>query len=199
MIISRLACLTAALAILSACGETPTAPGSLDPQFDRVNSQKSAKSERARMVRLDTHHSQVAADPIDVVCPAGDFPFKSIGEGSGRPIGKFTVVVLSCLNFPTRTYSKVETTFTTKGGDELRFEMDPLNPAQIVVFQPPTGPIEVTSAQHIVGGTGRFEGATGYVTGHLVGTLPITSASVTTTGEVSRPGKSGKSKKSKKS
>jgi hypothetical protein len=93
-------------------------------------------------------------------------------RGDGTPLGSFTAVYPHLVNFDTATFSGVAV-FTTADGHRLV--------VQLGGSASPTSPTTyaVTYAGPILGGTGRFEGASGVLTGP--GTVDLANLTVAAT------------------
>lgn len=175
-------CLAATLAILSACSETPTtpllAPGSLIASADRT----------VKLVPFKASQTQTPGDPSGIACPAGETPGLATAEGTGTHLGNFTSVVITCVNGPAGVWSRVDGTFTAANGDQLEIEMDAVNFARVIFFDPSTGDFISAGGLNVVGGTGRFDGATGSMTFRSTGNVFLPGALTTLVGEISSPG-----------
>ena len=176
--------LAAGIAVLAACGETPTTPRLLD------SSLVTSADRTVKMVPFTSTNSNAPVDNSAVVCPAGTaIKLRNLIAGTGNHLGQFTGEVIGCLA-PTGVYSSLSNNFVAANGDELWTEMDPSNPARIIVFTPVPGTLLVTvGGFNIVGGTGRFDGASGSLTFQSDALFGVPGSAVTTImGEISSPG-----------
>ena len=178
-------CSTAVLAVtlvaISACGDNPTGPDGVTPQFSRTSS-------NSAMVPFKAVWFQMPTDvPGDLVCPEGEVPGRAVADGRATHLGRYSGSVLTCFN-PLGIWSKTDVTFSAKRDDDgLRMEMDDLNPFRVVAFDPATLAFEAAGGIVIVGGTGRFEGAVGYVNARSTGIAGVPGATLEYEGEVSAP------------
>ena len=149
--------LTAAALLISACMESPTQPAEA-PSFGIASGQD-----------LPFHSSWVSqpGDPGAVECAEGQFPGRSLLEGKATHMGKITGDAWACVAYtgPLSLQSlSAGVLLTAANGDEVRLEMDPGDPQLWEVAFTEAG-VVITSAGGflVVGGTGRFDGATGRV------------------------------------
>ncbi len=177
----RLLALLTTLVLVPGCADSPTQPGVGDLPL------MGTADRTVKMVPFKGTQTQLPADPTGIVCPAGEAAAKATAGGEATHLGQFTVVIFQCVHPVFGVWSKIDGTFTAANGDELEMEMDPLNPGRIVVFDPATG-FESTGGLVIIGGTGRFAGATGYVTFRSFVDFAVLGAFTTLDGEISSPG-----------
>jgi len=177
----RLLALVTTLVLVSACADSPTQPEVTDLAL------MGTADRTVKMVPFKGSQTQLPADPTGIVCPGGEVAAKATAEGTATHLGQFTVVIFQCVEPVFGIWSKIDGTFTAANGDQLEMEMDPLNPGRIVVFDPASG-FESTGGLEIVGGTGRFEGATGYVTFRSFVDFAVPGAFTTLDGEISSSG-----------
>ena len=184
MFVRRLIGLGAALAVFAACADTPT-------QVDLLDSSLIGTADRTvKMVPFHSTNTNAPTDASGVVCLESEASLRNLITGNATHLGKFTGEVSGCVGRVTGTYSSISNTFVAANGDELWTDMDPSNPGQIIVFQPFLGGSIVTvGGLNIVGGTGRFEGASGNLTFRTDAIFGVVGSAVTAmTGQISSPG-----------
>ena len=183
MLNSRFLGLAAALAVFSACADGPLESDPLDTRLVAVTD---------RTVKMVPFEATVVLRPTDdlgVVCPVGEGAFQQLIEGRGSHLGKLTGEFRGCAGFFSGTFSIFSFTFIAANGDEVRTQMDPSFPGQFIVFGGPGNPAVIVGGLNIVGGTGRFEGATGHLTTRTEGIFGDPGNNVTIgTGSISSPG-----------
>ncbi len=79
------------------------------------------------------------------------------GEGNEPTVGNFTTTISFCVNPNDFTYGNSEASFIDDNGDELFLDVS----GQVVPSTQPGYDLEFKDPFTIIGGTGRFEGATG--------------------------------------
>lgn len=91
-------------------------------------------------------------------CPTGPTNAAGLGTGEGHAthLGRFTETESSCLDFATFALTLGEFTMTAANGDELWGEFE-----ASASFDPPPPNANLSCTWELVGGTGRFVGATG--------------------------------------
>lgn len=85
--------------------------------------------------------------------------FLNVQEGSGSEptVGDFTTTIAFCVNPNTFEYGNSEASFVAENGDELFLDVS----GQVVPTTEPGYDLEFKDPFTIIGGTGRFEGASG--------------------------------------
>lgn len=116
-------------------------------------------------------------DPSRTNCPPGRLPLAGEGLGEATHVGEFAMSAEYCVDSVTGAYSGTVTIFAANG-DKVYTEF--------VGYS--TSPTEYVQTETIVGGTGRFENATGSIVAH--GTRGPDSFTSTFEGEVSSVGSS---------
>jgi hypothetical protein len=103
--------------------------------------------------------------------PCEGVPITDTATGTGSHLGRFTATYPHCVNFAANTFSGTAT-FTAANGDLLLVLLGGSadDPACTTVC-------EVSFTGTIVGGTGRFEGAEGTLTG--TGTVNLIASTIT--------------------
>lgn len=79
------------------------------------------------------------------------------GSGSEPTVGSFTTTMAFCFNTDTFEYGNTEASFVAADGDELFLDVS----GQVVPTTEPGYDLEFKDPFTIIGGTGRFEGASG--------------------------------------
>lgn len=93
-------------------------------------------------------------------CPAPATFFNTqVGAGEGTHIGGFTTTITFCVDVETFQYVEGKGSFVTELGDEIYFEGE----GQILPSDEPGYDLEFFDHFTITGGTGRFEGAKGFM------------------------------------
>ncbi|MGB7972683.1 MAG: hypothetical protein WCF31_12035 [Candidatus Deferrimicrobiaceae bacterium] len=112
----------------------------------------------ADMVSHPTHGMWTGTDYLVGPCPdtSEAFLFVNIGQGVMTHIGKSKFVSVSCASFdsPTSLEGSGWMIVTASNGDTIHVSIEFSNDLSVT-------PIQWTEHELIVGGTGRFEGATG--------------------------------------
>lgn len=116
-------------------------------------------------------------DPSRTDCPLGLLPLAGEGLGEATHVGEFAMTAEYCVDPATGAYSGT-VTIVASSGDEVYTEFNGLS----------TSPTEYVQTETIVGGTDRFENATGSIVAH--GTRGPDSFTSTFEGEVSSVGSS---------
>ncbi len=121
-------------------------------------------SATVKMVPFHAKNTGAAVDASAVSCPQGAIAAKNLVSGTGTHLGNFTGENTSCFAFDTPLtahFVSGETTLIAANGDQL---WQTLVNGQIVIELGPGGSatLTITAAWDIIGGTGRFDGATGY-------------------------------------
>lgn len=183
MLNSRFLGLAAALAVFSACADGPLESDPLDTRLFAVTDRT------VKMVPFKASHRNTPADVGQFVCPAGELAGVVTVNGKGTHLGNYTGGNTSCVHLVTGTFSSIDATFIAANGDELRAEMDPLNPGQIIVFDLTTLELVIVGGLNVTGGTGRFDGATGKIAFRSDALIGVPgSAVLTLDGMISSPG-----------
>jgi len=108
-----------------------------------------------------------AQDPSDVVCPTGSFAGKFSLSGHATELGDVAGDGSGCTAFTSPTafvFLAANNTIVAANGDELWLTLVS-GGGSVVGFDPTRGPkLAWTAEKDIIGGTGRFAGATGRVT-----------------------------------
>ena len=101
---------------------------------------------------------------VDEPCDNPDFPFFNwqVGEGKGTHLGKFSVTIGFCENPETGQYDFGYGVMTAANGDELYIQIPAEGEVgQVYFIEDPYYEFEFQDPFDIIGGTGRFQGATG--------------------------------------
>lgn len=100
----------------------------------------------------------VSLTPDSITCEA-PMNFRNVQEGSGMEatLGNFTTTMSFCVNPATLEYGNTEASLVTENGDELFLE----GGGQVVPTTREGYDLEFKDPFTIIGGTGRFEGASG--------------------------------------
>jgi hypothetical protein len=168
MTVTRLLGALVALSIVSACADTATQPQLLDSSLDGAADQNGMVPFRATGTYVE------GLDPFDPECQT--IETRGTQSGQGLHLGKFTGEAASCLEFTgfnpdiggfTFEALSADFFYVAANGDEVRLVMDPDNPSLFTFI---AGVFTGIGGYDIVGGTGRFEGATGYVTSTFIDT-----------------------------
>jgi hypothetical protein len=106
--------------------------------------------------------------------PCAGVPLTDTLTGTGSHLGRFTATYPHCVNFATGTFSGTAT-FTAANGDLLFVLLG--GSADDLACTTTTGICPVSFTGTISGGTGRFEGAGGTLTG--TGTVDLNASTVT--------------------
>jgi hypothetical protein len=103
--------------------------------------------------------------------PCEGVPITDTATGTGSHLGRFTATYPHCVNFAANTFSGTAT-FTAANGDLLFVLLGGSadDPACMTIC-------DVSFTGTILGGTGRFEGAEGTLTG--TGTVDLTASTIT--------------------
>lgn len=145
-----------AATLLLGCTSEPTGFPLDDPSF----------SVHEQTVPFKAVINAVAQDPTGVVCPVGSFPASVSLTGRASHLGKLTGDGSGCTAFTgpgTFTFLASTNRLVAANGDELWLTL--VSGGGAIVGVGPNGPqLEWTAEKDIVGGTGRFAGATGRVT-----------------------------------
>lgn len=168
------------VAVLVSCGDTPTQPEPLGSFLVL------APAHTLKMVPFKARHAQTPGDASGISCPSGEVAGFATGEGKGTHLGRYAAEVSTCVHPLLGLWSRVDGKFTAANGDELHFEMDPQAPARIVLWAPPRA--EAEGGLNVVGGTGRFAGATGHMMFRSMFTIGVPGAEVAITGQIASPG-----------
>ena len=192
MFVKRLLGFGVALAVFSACGDSPLESDPLDTRLF------TAADRTVKMVPWKGIGIPSVLDPDETAAlDCGTAPIKGWSHESGkaRHLGQYTGSSSACIVFTGPPVDGVLTLLTTASdlvyiaanGDEVWMAMDPSNPVVWLISPWPgdaaTQTTTLSGGYNIIGGTGRFAGATGYVTGIDPG-----DGSWTTEGTISSPG-----------
>ncbi|MEQ8330920.1 MAG: hypothetical protein RH859_10725 [Longimicrobiales bacterium] len=146
--------------LMAGCTEFPTEPAEQVLAFGH-------KSSHAQPFR--GRHVSQTADASGVACDAGQLAGRSIiVRGNATHLGRYSGDASACI-VPTGPLSLVSATarmtLIAANGDEVWLQMDPADPQMWEVTFPEPGVVAVTSEGgfDVVGGTGRFDDATGHV------------------------------------
>ena len=94
-------------------------------------------------------------------CDQGFTPTGNLAHGTATHLGRFTSIHRQCVNFQTLEFRDGTVTYYAANGDQLHATFDgflsPTSEAGVLSFDNPA---------HVVGGTGRFEGAEGLFRAH---------------------------------
>ena len=103
-----------------------------------------------------TDLASIGPDSITCAAPRN---FLNVQEGSGSEatVGNFTTTITFCVDPATLEYGDSEASFVAENGDELFLDVS----GQVVPSTEPGYDLEFKDPFTIIGGTGRFEGATG--------------------------------------
>jgi hypothetical protein len=141
-----------------------------------------APAPAAVTVPITFHYAGTFAVTPGDPSPCAGVPLTDTLTGTGSHLGQFTATYPHCVNFAANTFAGTAT-FTAPNGDLLVVLLggsadDPACPA--------AGICAVTFTGAINGGTGRFEGAGGTLTG--TGTVDLNASTVTAalTGTINR-------------
>lgn len=117
-----------------------------EPEFETLTFEATFFTDRASL------------GPDSVTC-ASPYGFLNVQEGSGTEttIGNFTTTITFCVNPATFEYVNSESSFVDDNGDELFIDIN----GQVLPTSEPGYDLEFKDPFSIIGGTGRFEGATG--------------------------------------
>lgn len=158
MKVLQITAILAAAAAMGCSSESPLAIES-DPAFGLGN---------AGMVPFTANEQSTPAG--GVVCPPGAFGSNFTDTGNATHLGEFTGEHWVCSQFvpspPPFTFVMVssEGVRVAADGDSLWFRLNPVLGGRTVLQSfDPGATLTSTAALDIIGGTGRFEGATGLV------------------------------------
>lgn len=104
------------------------------------------------------------SDYTDPSCGEGWFNLTMVGEGTINHLGKMSTIMKFCLNPSNGYYENVDGVFVAANGDELYFEVPegwvlPIDGGEFLYYQS-----QFDDPINFLGGTGRFEGASGNAT-----------------------------------
>ena len=104
------------------------------------------------------------SDYTDPSCGDGWFNLTMVGEGNISHLGKMSTIMNFCLNPANGYYEDVDGVFEAANGDELYFEVQegwvvPIDGGEFLYYQS-----QFDDPINFLGGTGRFEGASGNAT-----------------------------------
>jgi hypothetical protein len=153
----RLFGLACAATLLSgaACAPEPIAPGAPSASLAGSSAQRVAS---VNMVAIKGTFESRPVVPSAQPCPAGSVRTGGAGEGIVSHLGRITQTITGCFSPATLT-STGDAVLVAANGDRLHLSVTS-------TFAPggPAANAVVTTNGPIVGGTGRFAGATGFAT-----------------------------------